>query len=157
MKLTAARGGNTRSPDQTGQSVLTDVPILFPSMDRQSYRPPTPSPAISTVLFELFRYRVDTVYKVVHLPTTLASIKSARSNSKLTVPGLALEYALYFTALCTITDDEADAMGLGSRTELLGSYRNAVEHFLGTSALLDHPDLTALQAFIIYLVSSGLS
>ncbi|KAJ8115101.1 hypothetical protein OPT61_g3182 [Boeremia exigua] len=141
-----------RHLDQVESTTSEDVPVLLPVSKRPGYRPPILSPATSVLLFELFRGRVDTVYKVVHLPTILVSLQTARSNGKLTVSNLALEYAIYWMALCTLTDDEAWVMGLGHRIDLLKSYRAAVEHFLASSHLMDHPDLTSLQALIIYMI-----
>lgn len=121
----------------------------------QSYdlQPPRPPPAVREILLELFRARVDTVYKVVHIPTVFDLIRAASSDVKQTTNVLALEYAIYFMAICTINENEAEAGGLGSRIELLRSYRVAAEHFLISSELMEHPDLHALQALIIYMVS----
>jgi hypothetical protein len=63
-----------------------------------------------------------------------------------------LEYATYFMALCTITDEEADKIGLGVRLEICRQYQTTVEDLLVESDLLQHPDLIILQAFVIYLV-----
>lgn len=142
-----------RSQGLTGEIAQTKTPLLFPAVHCQAFQPPTPSPAFSALLFDLFRDRVDTVYKVVHLPTTLTSIKAAYTEGKMTVPLLALEYAMYFMALCTVEDDEAQAMGLGPRLDLLGAYRTATEHFLASSNLLSCPNLSVLQALTIYMVS----
>lgn len=124
-------------------------------MGRRNDQPPNFLLAVTTVLLESIRVNVDTVYKVVHLPTALTSIESTRSNGKMTVSGLALVYAMYSMALCMITDDEADAIGLRSRAEPIGSDRADVKHFQATSGLLNYPDLTALSPFIIYPVSIG--
>lgn len=140
------------SPVSTGRTDLADASLLWPSLNRQDLEPPPPPPAFSAVLLELYRDRVDTVYKVVHLPTTVALIKAAHSEGKLTTGILALEYAIYFMALCTIKNDEAKTMGLGSRAALVESYQSTAEYFLSSAKLLSHPDLNALQALSIYMV-----
>ena len=139
--------------EQTGETSLAGAFMLFPNIGvKEQYRRPTLTVYTRTELLKLFRDRVDTVYKVVHWPTALASIEEDHVNSKSTVPNLALEYAIYFTALCTATNEEVKAMKLGVRAELLWSYQSAAEHFLASSRLLDAPDLTTLQGFVIYLV-----
>jgi hypothetical protein len=146
--------GYTEKHDELGKIPSTDVNPLFPNV--QSYHPESsvPPPVMSEMLFELFRVRVDTVYKVVHLPTILALIRAARSDGKQTANILALEHAMYFTAVCTIDDHETEAIGLGPRDNVLRSYRSAVERFLAYCHLLSYPDLHALQALVIYMVSN---
>ena len=108
---------------------------------------------MSEMLFELFRDRVDTMYKVVHLPMILTLIGAAHSNGEQTASVLALEYAMYFMAVCTIDYHEAEAIGLVPRKDVLRSYRGAVERFLASCDLLSHPDLHTLQALTIYMAS----
>jgi hypothetical protein len=146
-------GGHAKEHAEPSKIAATDANLLFPNMQSHDQEPPIPSPAISKILFELYTDRVDVVYKVVHLPTLLARIRAAYSIGELTSNILALEYAIYFMALCTIDDYEAEAIGLGSRIDSLRSYRAATERCLASSNLLSHPDLHALQALIIYMVS----
>lgn len=136
-----------------GKTAPLDVNPVFSNMQSHDLRPPSSPPAISEKLFELFKTRVDTVYKVVHLPTVFAMIKTAYSTGAQTANILALEYVMYFMAICTINDHEAEVTGLGSRNDLQRSYRAATEGFLASSNLLSHPELQALQALVIYMVS----
>jgi hypothetical protein len=137
-----------------GKIAPTDANLLFPGLQNHDLNPPDSSPAISGTLFELFRARVDTVYKVVHLPMLLSLIRAASSTGEQTTNILALEYSMYFMAICTIDDYEAEALGLSPRIFLLKFYQAAAERFLASSNLLSHPDLHALQALVIYIVSS---
>jgi hypothetical protein len=67
----------------------------------------------------------------------------------------ALELAIYFMSLCSITNEEARNLGLGDRSSLIEQYRNATETAISEAELLQHPDLIVLQAFVIYLVGSS--
>lgn len=106
-------------------------------------------------LLEVFRMRVDSVYKILHWPSVLSKthassdgLRAVSSTSRLDL----LETSICFMAICSITDDEARTMGLGVRLEALQTYRSAVEALLAKSNLLTNPNLTELQAFVIYLV-----
>lgn len=129
--------------------------LLFPALKvEESLNLPLPSPHISKTLLELYRARVDTVYKIVHWPTFIAHVGTDRTQR---FSSQALESAIYFVAACTITDSEAQDLSLGDRTALLKTYRTATQGFLMRSSLLQHPDVTTLQAFVIYLVRYILS
>jgi hypothetical protein len=101
-------------------------------------------------LVELYHYRVDTVYKFLHWPTVLSQSEKSGARSPPSVK--ALEYAIYFMALCSITDAEAAEMEIGCRQDVLGLYRSTVERLIAESRLLQNPDVTVLQAFVVYLV-----
>jgi hypothetical protein len=128
--------------------------IIFPSAHQNdSGALPIPSLGTQKILLQLFRERVDSVYKIVHWPTVLAIIErpTPPSGTKLS-SSQALEYSIYFMALCSITDGEAKGLGLGDRPSLVQTYRATVENLYANSTLLQSPDLTLLQAFMIYLV-----
>jgi hypothetical protein len=128
--------------------------IIFPSArQNDSGALPTPTLEAQKILLQLFRERVDSVYKIVHWPTVLATMErpTPPSDTKLS-SSQALEYSIYFMALCSITDDEAKGLGLGDRPSLVQTYRATVENLYANSTLLQSPDLTLLQAFMIYLV-----
>lgn len=130
--------------------------ILFQhSHSNQNRLLPTPSLEVRTKLLHLYRSRVDSVYKILHWPTVLSILEANYAGSGKISPSLsvqALEYAIYFMALCSITDSEAEEMGIGIRPDMLILYRSAVEDLLAGSSLLHNPDLTILQTFVVYLV-----
>jgi hypothetical protein len=106
-------------------------------------------------LLDLYVERVDCMYKVLHWPSILARIQGAEEPeaSPGTLSRQALEYAIYFVTLCTISDDEAEKMSLDSKADLVQQYKDATEHALSKADVMRHPDMTSLQAFVIYLVS----
>ncbi|XPS94644.1 hypothetical protein M3J09_003953 [Ascochyta lentis] len=148
---TTTAHGNT--PEQRDGAFCMGTVLLFPNIRMQEHHNrPVPSASESRKLLDLYRARVDTVYKVVHWPTTIALVEANRTERAPTFSNQALEYAIYFMALCTITDGEALELGLGDRSNLLRTYRLAAECFLAESDLLRHPSVTTLQAFVIYLI-----
>jgi hypothetical protein len=103
----------------------------------------------------MYRHRVDCLYKVLHWPTVLADIERLHRKTQDTYKTThikALELSIYFTSLCSITNDEAMDLGLGDRARLIEQYRDAAEKAISEAGLLQQPDLTVLQAFVIYLV-----
>ena len=109
------------------------------------------------VLLYLYRQRVDCLYKILHWPTALADIARLQSEAQdryKPTPIGALELSIYFTSLCSITNDEARNLGLGDRAGLIEQYRDATEKALSEAGLLQQPNVTVLQAFVIYLVGS---
>lgn len=128
--------------------------IIFPSA-RHSRNEPAPLPCseTQTTLLRLFKERVDSVYKIVHWPTVLAAISRHGRPSKIRTSSVqALEYSIYFMAMCSIKNDEAKAHGLGDRPSMVQTYQATAEYLFATSTLLQNPDFTTLQAFAIYLV-----
>lgn len=130
--------------------------ILFQNSRSAKYAAlPIPSLNVRTKLLHLYRYRVDSVYKILHWPTALSMFEANHVGSGNFSPSISsqtLEYSIYFMALCSVTDSEAEEMDLGIRPEMLQLYRPAVEDLFARSSLLQKPDLPILQAFSIYLV-----
>ena len=104
------------------------------------------------VLLDVYRYRVDPLFKILHWPTVVNMIHSAKDDP-ISPPVRALESAIYFTALCTMTDGEVETMLCGSESALLHQHRIATEVLIARKNLLQSPCLIALQAFVIYIVS----
>jgi hypothetical protein len=95
------------------------------------------------------------MFNVFHWPSTLKRIQRAEESetSSRTLSHQALDYAIYLVALCTISDNEAKTMLINSKADLLQQYKDATEHALSKADVMRRPDMTGLQAFVIYLVS----
>ncbi len=115
---------------------------------------PAPTYEAQIVLFGLYQERVDAIYKIVHWPTIVAEVGPAVSQRKaISSSAQALQYSIYFMSLCTLTDEETRERGLGPKQEVIEAYRSAAETLLARTKVLEKPDVTALQALVIYLVS----
>lgn len=115
---------------------------------------PFPSEPLRAKLFEIYSSRVDSVYRISHWPATSALICSQRQLLQQDPAVQALEYAIYFMALCATTDAESEIMMLRSKEELQKEYRAAAETLLVQANIVSMPGSTVLHAFVIYLVSS---
>lgn len=110
---------------------------------------------MASTLLSTYRDRIDNIIKVGHWPSVIAVIE--KKNSELQSEGQwtrvhALECAIHFAALCTMTDTECEQQLNCKRFQLIQELRIAAESSISEAKLLKYPDLTVLQAFVIYLV-----
>lgn len=97
---------------------------------------------------------MDALYKIVHWPTATADIKLLNDTpSKLRNPPLirALESAMHFMAVRTLTDNETLQHGLGDKAVLTQQLHDATERLIAEADLIRRPTIPALQAYVIYL------
>jgi hypothetical protein len=143
-------------PDQSATDTSSTSAILFQQSKIDTVnRVGQVALHMRTKLLETFKTRVDSVYKILHWPSVLSSIRSSNNGPhevSLTPSFDLLNTSIYFMATCTLTDDEARMIGLGARLDILQDYRSTLETLLAKSKLLTNPHLTELQAFVIYLV-----
>ena len=107
------------------------------------------------MLLYLYHQRVDCLFKATHWPTVVTAIERQYEDAqhKTSSPSTeALEFAIYFLAISSISDEESTSLLLMERQPLLHRFRIAAETLISRANLLQSPDLTVLQAFIIYLV-----
>lgn len=109
------------------------------------------SPALKDHLLNVYKERVDCIFKPLHWPSSLAAIqeqglKYQDKTEKAVIR--ALEYALYFTSACTLFDYELD-----QRQEIVDALRQECENGLVRAGLLATTSCRLLQAFVRYLVS----
>ena len=109
-----------------------------------------------STLLQLYRCRVDAVFKVVHWPTAINEIESSHPDTEYgsQSPAIqALEFAMYFAAACSVTDFDSEILLPEAKWSLVQRYRRATEVSISKANFFRYPDLTLLQAFVIYLVS----
>ncbi|KAG4437485.1 hypothetical protein IFR05_007040 [Cadophora sp. M221] len=111
---------------------------------------------MKSVLLSIYKDRVDCIIKVLHWPSVLAAIhKKDTGNLQVGLGSAriqALESAICYTAACAMTDDESEAsLGL-KKGPLREQLRVCAEVSISKAKLLEQPDLTVLQAFLIYLL-----
>ncbi|KAI0153089.1 hypothetical protein GGR57DRAFT_513333 [Xylariaceae sp. FL1272] len=116
---------------------------------------PRTSPAVWGLLLDVYKERVDNVYKLLHWPTVLSSIvalNQAHQDVTLRSTTYALQFSIYFMAVCTLSDEETQRLLFRSRQDLISLYRTAAEVCLSEANLLGRPDFAVLQAFVIYIM-----
>lgn len=108
----------------------------------------------ATQLWQAFVNNVDPVIKILHIPTTQATIFAA-INNPLNVDDdiTALMFSIYFAGTASLSAGHA-AQALGqSKNNVLSTYKQGLEQALARANILETPTIKSLQAMIIYLVS----
>jgi hypothetical protein len=106
-------------------------------------------------MFDLYHQRVDCLYKMLHWPTTLSHLErlqTTKLGAKEKSDLIALETAICFMAVRSITDREAIEFRFGDRSALTCQLCEATEQAISAADLLQHPSVIVLQSFVIYLV-----
>lgn len=104
-------------------------------------------------LFQIYRERIDTVFKLLHWPRILEMIQTRRQSLSPNISEtLTLELAIIFAAICTLTDDDCLQITGRSKQQSIGTYRVAVQVALNGLELAKSPTVVKLQALALYLV-----
>ena len=115
-----------------------------------------PPRSILTALLDTYLYRVDSLLKIIHVPSVrrlLLSEEQYRAERLDCYSREALKFAICFTAVCTLTEGESRKMLMEEKGKVINKFRLATEVMLSRANLLVTSDITVLQAFVIYLVS----
>ena len=116
-----------------------------------------PDPQLALQLWDVYVKSVDPVLKVLHIPTAQSAVvatvldpKSARSSA------VALTFAIYFAAVTALGHDrENEDIKLPcEKPVLLKRYKMSLDRLLVATDLMNRPEMMALQALAIYVVST---
>ncbi|KAL9114084.1 MAG: hypothetical protein Q9227_001856 [Pyrenula ochraceoflavens] len=115
-------------------------------LDEDILQPPTQE--TRAALLRIYRERVDRLFKATHWPTVVSDIEGQYIDSvyKPSSPSTqALEFAIYFMAICALNDKESKSFFLSDRNSLLRKYKNATEVLVSRAKVIEQPDFaTAL-------------
>lgn len=107
-------------------------------------------------LCQVYLQQVDPIMKILHRPSVERWMILGQRYLSF-VPGDlavgALGFSVRFAAAASLTEDQCRARFCTSRSDLVADARTACESALGRSGFLASPSVTALQAFVLYLVS----
>lgn len=122
---------------------------------RASVKPSHPSPIQIFQLWQIYISNVNPLLKITHTPTLQAQIISAGANTaKIPEPLEVLMFAIYFSAVTSMSDDEVHSTFDEDKAVLLGRYHNATQQALVNAGFMRSDDLMVLQALLLYLVVS---
>lgn len=120
-----------------------------------------PDTKLALRLWNVYVKSVDPVLKILHVPTVQSTViatilepRSARSST------LALTFAIYFAAVTALCHDNNcnDPIDLPwEKPTLLKRYKISLDRLLLVTDLMNQPEMTALQALAIYVVSTEVS
>lgn len=121
-----------------------DIKSMHPTMEQQ------------VILWKAFQENVNSLFKLVHVPTLekkiFDGIADVASMAKNLNP---LIFAINTAAINSIPPNDCQRIMGESRSRLLPKLMAATQHALIQAGLLKSSDLMVLQAFVLFLVSSS--
>jgi len=107
-----------------------------------------------TKLWNIYIDRVDSLVKILHLPTFWSMLLNVLQNPKDISKSLeALVFSFYYTIINACSDEECQSI-MGERQTILSTrYRYATRHSLINAEFLNSTTLMTLQAFVMFFVS----
>lgn len=109
----------------------------------------------ATQLWQAYLNNVDTLVKLLHVPTTQPKFFAAVNNPKDAPHDVhALLFAIYFAAVTSLRSADVLIMLGQDRQAALDAYQRGLEASLHLGCFLDAPTIVSLQAMAIYLVTA---
>lgn len=115
------------------------------------------SPALAAQLCHIYNRQVDPIIKIMHRPTLNAYLVDCKSflDYDLRDPRpAALRAAVCYAAVASMTEEQCQATFSCPKLKMLPEFRDVCDVALNKAGLLTTKDMTVLQAFVLYLVSS---
>ncbi|KAI0890174.1 uncharacterized protein GGS22DRAFT_9217 [Annulohypoxylon maeteangense] len=104
-------------------------------------------------LWQIYLNNVNPLLKLTHTPTLQVRIIEAGANlDKVSRPLEALMFSIYLMAITSVDEEECQTTFNNSRTALLAKYYYATQQALLNAGFMRNPDLTLLQAYLLYLL-----
>jgi hypothetical protein len=115
-----------------------------------------PTPVQIFLLWQTFLDNVNPLLKLFHAPTVQQSILDAATNLE-NIPQSteALMFAIYLLSITSLRNNDCERIMGESRPVLFARYSVATQQALINAELLKSSDITVLQAFVLFLVSSS--
>ncbi|EEU45290.1 uncharacterized protein NECHADRAFT_13054, partial [Fusarium vanettenii 77-13-4] len=135
----------------TGPSPGTSGALLgFRSLSHslKSFHPPLPQ---SVTLFRLFSENVVPLVHLFHMPTTRRMYWDAVVSDSLDRNTEALLFAIYYSAVISMDEDQCMSVTGLTRTSALDKYRFAFEQAMARANFLCTQSMTLLQAVVLFL------
>lgn len=114
-----------------------------------------PQPVHIFKLWQTFLINVNPLVKMFHAPSMQQTVLDASGDlGKISRPTEALMFAFYMLAVTSLTNEECESMFGESRPNLIRKYSHATQQALINSKFLKSLNISTLQAFALYLVST---
>lgn len=105
-------------------------------------------------LWQIYLDNVNPLLKLTHTPTLQGQLIEAAANpAKISKSLEALLFSIYFMAIVSLTDEEAQETFKEEKAELIHKYHRGTQQALINAGFMRSPDIVVLQAFLMYLVS----
>lgn len=135
--------------------VLTDSPLTFGTHEEAAPIDKLTAQAVSEIL-DLFKYRIDSVLRVVHVPTFRSSVKTGCHYLGYPARGSAfqaLKSAVFYATFCSMNDAQCLSMFAERKETLQERWRMATEYWLRKEDVTNNHNIVNLQALLFYVVS----
>ena len=160
--------GNFEAEDEPDDSIAHDTEETYSSSNLVFHGPGSfagmqtayPSKAQQDILFQFYFSNVDPVCKILHRPT----VDTYFSNLEQLIDPLtrrfkfrsfeAVTFAAYFAAVASMSPQECFTRLGEQKDVLVARYKRGTEAALVQADFLSSLEITTLQAFTIYIVSS---
>lgn len=114
-----------------------------------------PSATHAFILWQKFLENVNPLSKVIHAPSVQPEvIKATTSQSSSSHSSLALLFSIYAAAIMSLTKNDVECLFGESKEVLQHKYTSGAQRALSLAGFMKVTNITLLQAFVIYLVSS---
>jgi hypothetical protein len=115
-----------------------------------------PSPAHSTVLWQVYLENVHPLCKIIHPPSFQRTVEAAKESVRaIPKPALALLFSIFTFAITSMTTTECERKLGRPRNELLKRYQLSTQQALVKATFLRSSDIVTLQAFVNFLVGKA--
>ena len=112
-----------------------------------------PSPERLWQHWQVYVEYIDPVMKIIHVPTMQQQVQAVMQNpGKSSKPMEAFLFAMYYSSVTALTQDECQEKFGESRDVLVKRYKHAVEQALARANFLISEEMLVLQSFITFLV-----
>lgn len=134
--------------------ILPRTSILGLSSHYADLRQLHPSPDKMLLLWRVYKENCDPVIKILHIPTMEPLILRCQQQIGNLPAGMeTLLFAIYFSAVASLSDDDCLATFGANKNNLIETYKTGMEQALSRARLLETNEFIVLQAFAIFLSS----
>ncbi|KAF2725638.1 hypothetical protein K431DRAFT_200619, partial [Polychaeton citri CBS 116435] len=112
-----------------------------------------PLPSQVPFLFEIYSENVNSLARIIHLPTVSKMVRESRKSDTrgLTPADEALTFAIYYAVVTSMDEDEIFSNFGFAKADLSLRYRLGLEISIAKADFLNVPNLTLVQALVIFL------
>ncbi|KAI9640582.1 hypothetical protein NHQ30_010881 [Ciborinia camelliae] len=112
-----------------------------------------PLPSQIPFLLNVYSENIHVFMKIVDIPIITNMIRDLRSNksSSLSPANEALMFSIYYATVTSMEEDDILTNFGCTKSELSFNYRLGLEHCLAKADFLSEPDITLVQAMVIFL------
>ena len=140
--------------DDSYDSEISDNDFSYVLGSKSSITPSHPPPEFIYQLWQTFIDRVNPLTKVIHVPTLQHAIDKAVADMQHIPKGFeALMFAIYSTAVVSLTNEECEEMLGETRAALLPRYTAATKGALYRARFMSSTSIVVIQALLLHLLS----